>query len=556
MEAPKTELFYSSEPPKEGDTLYLRVTISEGWHINSNQVQDDFLIPSSVEAIAQDIEFGYALWPEPVKVYNEVLNMNLLLLQDTFTIALPIKSMASNSKPYNTKLKFTYQACSKICLAPKTIEISFKSFDFSNETTQKKNSEQPFLIYILFALLGGLLLNVMPCVLPVLFIKIFDLMRRFGESKASMLKWGLATSAGIIFSFAVIAAFILAIRAGSGAAGWGFQFQHPAYIAAMSLLVAVFALNLWGVFEIWLPGKAFDGLEKQAKRGGFYGAFAHGVLLVLLSTPCSAPFLGTAAGFAFSAPAAELLAIFLALATGLSMPYLILSIFPGWARKLPRPGNWMLVFKQLLGFVLLLTLVWLLWVFYRQAGADAALSLGIAVCVAAFFAWLSGLLANPGKPWFRFVCLWVVFTALCLLLWNLQIKQQVGTPSSASQNLQDQWLHYSQKKLDSLQNEGIAVWINGTADWCINCKVNEKNALESEKVKKAFAEKNVVKMRLDYTTPNEEALNLFKAHGRSGVPFDLLLTSKKEPVLLPEFLYPDIVIKALEHSSSHQILSQ
>ena len=547
MEPPKTKLFYSQEIPKAGDTLYLEVIIPQGWHINADKVPDDFLIPSSIEPIAEGIKFDPALWPEPKILHNEVLNVDLFLLQDSFVVSLPVNFVSETSNPYNAKLKFTYQACSRICLAPRTIEISFDNVqEFSNVDAVKKNfvlNKKPFLLYLLLALLGGLFLNVMPCVLPVLFLKIFDLMKKSGESRLNMLKWGFATTGGILSSFFAIALAIMVIRLTGNAVGWGFQFQHPLYTAAMALCIAIFALSLWGVFDIWMPGHTLGIWEKKAKTGGFRGAFAYGVLLVLLSTPCSAPFLGTAIGFAFTAPAVELFFIFAAVAIGLSSPYLILSAFPQWTKKLPKPGPWMVVLKQFMGFPLLLTVVWLLWIFAKQTGAAAALTLGLLLCLAAFFAWLSGLIANPGKPWWRFALLWFVFIALCALSWRQWIAQ---VPSEfAEMSIGAEWVPFSSKKLDSLQSEGIAVWVNGTADWCITCKVNEKAVFENERVKEAFAAIPIIKMQADYTKPNSEALKFFETYGRSAVPFDLLLTSQREPVLLPEILTADMVIEAL-----------
>ena len=392
-------------------------------------------------------------------------------------------------------------------------------------------------------MLGGLLLNVMPCVLPVLFLKIFDLMKKSGESRRNTLGWGIAATVGICSSFFVIATVIVAIRLTGNAVGWGFQFQYPAYTAAMALCIAAFALNLWGVFDIWMPGNLLHVWEKQSKKGGFGGAFAYGVFLVLLSTPCSAPFLGTAVGFAFMASIGELFAIFSALAIGMSAPYLILSIFPQWTKKLPRPGHWMLILKQFLGFPLLLTLVWLFWIFCKQAGIDASVKLGLLLCTTGFFAWLSGMLAKPGKPWWRFVLLWFVFILICIFSWKLWISPPGFAKASSEET---EWIPFSVKKLDSLQNEGFAVWVNGTADWCITCKVNQKVAFENKKVKELFAKGHIIKVQADYTNPNSEALKFFEKHGRGGVPFDLLLTSHGDAVLLPELLTADDIIEALE----------
>ena len=504
------------------------------------------MVPSHVEAIAKGIVFDSVQWPKPIVEHNELLNMNLLLLRDTFTVALPIKSITDNYNPYDVKLKFTYQACSKICLAPKTIEISF-SRDWQKKKIEPEIKEKNSLpIYILLAFIGGLLLNAMPCVLPILFLKIFDLVKKTGESKSNMLKWGFATASGIWFSFFAIALIISGLRLTGNAVGWGFQFQHPAYTAAMVLCLAIFALNLWGVFEIWMPGNVLNVWEKRTKEGGFRGAFAYGILLVLLSTPCSAPFLGTAIGFAFTATTVELFAVFAAVAVGLSLPYIILSVFPQWTKKLPRPGDWMLVLKQFLGFPLLLTVAWLFWIFYRQTGPESALRLGLLLCAAGFFAWLSGILAKPGKPWLRFVLLWLVFILIYVFSWKLWIDPQIRDMSSEEIAFENpEWVLFSQKKLDSLQSLGVAVWVNGAAEWCITCKMNEKVVFENEKVKELFEKKGIVKMRADYTNSNYEALMFFEKYGRGGVPFDLFLNSHGKTILLPELLTVDDVIEAL-----------
>jgi len=537
MEPLKTELFYSKEFPKAGDTLYLKITIPQGWKINSNNVPEDFLVPSRVEAIAEGIKFDSIQWPKPIVEHNEVLNIDLLLLRDTFTVALPIKSISDAYNPYYAKLKFTYQACSKICLAPKTIEISFSDLQ-KKKIEQEIKEKKSLLIYILLAFIGGLLLNVMPCVLPVLFLKIFDLVKKTGRSKRDMLKWGFATAGGIWVSFFVIAMVIYGFSLAGNAVGWGFQFQHPAYTAAMVLCLAVFALNLWGVFEIWMPGDTVNALEKHTK-----GAFAYGILLVLLSTPCSAPFLGTAVGFALTATFFELVVIFSAVAIGLSFPYIILSVFPQWTKKLPRPGNWMLVLKQFLGFLLLLTVVWLFWVFYKQTGAESSMRLGLLLCAAGFFAWLSGILANPGKPWLRFALLWLAFILICAFSYKLWIKPQVHDEIIYENS---EWILFSEKKLDSLQSKGVAVWVNGSAEWCITCKRNEKAVFKDEKVKELFEEKGIVKMRMDYTNSNNEALMFFEKYGRGGVPFDLFINSQGEAILLPELLTVNGVVEALQ----------
>jgi thiol:disulfide interchange protein DsbD len=267
---------------------------------------------------------------------------------------------------------------------------------------------------------------------------------------------------------------------------------------------------------------------------------------VLLSTPCSAPFLGTAVAFAFSASFAELFAIFIAIGLGLSAPYLILSIFPQWTKKLPRPGHWMVRVKQLLAIPLFLTVAWLVWVFHRQMGTEPSIRLSVFLFLAVFFAWLSGAHAKPGKPWARFCALWLVFVAIYAVSWNLWINPQNHHETYIRPtDEKSDWTPFSAKKLDSLQSEGYAIWVNGTADWCLTCKVNEKNVFEDEKVKKIFAETPIIKMQADYTKPNYEALKFFEKYNRNSVPFDLLLTSYGESILLPELLTVDAAVEAL-----------
>ena len=537
MEPPKTELFYSQNL----DTLYLNVTVPQGWHINSDKVPDDFLVPSSAEAEAKNMEFEPAIFPEPFKEFNEILNLELLLLQDSFTVKIPVKKNTGDIN--STKVKFTYQACSNICLAPKTIDVFL-----TGTTSEKKNSnsetsvsdesgKNSFLLYIFLAIIGGFILNFMPCVLPIIFLKIFDLIKKHGEEKKHILKWGLATAGGIYFSFFVIAAVVAVVRLTGNAIGWGFQFQHPGYVAAMVLGLTVFALNLFGIFEIWMPGNVLNIWEKRSKQGGARGSFAYGILLVLLSTPCSAPFLGTAVGFAFSASVPELFAIFAAVAFGLSLPYLTLGIFPKWTAHLPRPGRWMVILKQLLGFLMMLTVIWLFWIFYREVGQDDSFVLAVLLLAAGFFAWLSRIFAKPGNAWWRFVLIWFVFVVICAFFIRFEAEEKTH------KEIEDGWMIFSAERLDSLQNLGEAVWINGTADWCITCKVNEKAVFaQSENL---FEEAHVARLRIDYTNSNEEALKFFEKYGRSGVPFDLLLTSTGDAILMSELLTKDAVKEAL-----------
>lgn len=561
MAPPITELYYNSKAPKAGDTLYLKIIIPEGWHINADSVSENFLIPSKVETQAEGMEFGKAIWPKPQTVYNDILNKELFLLQGEFIIKLPIIYIQQNLNPYKVSVDFTFQACSEICLPPKTIEISFneglKQHKEENYINNVKNnedkSEQTFLFYFLIAFIGGLLLNVMPCVLPVIFLKIFSLMQKKTFSRQNMLVWGFATTAGICFAFLVLAVIVFIARLTGNNIGWGFQFQQPAYIATMVLLLGIFALNLWGLFKVWIPGMFLKIWDNKSKKEGFTGAFAYGILIVLLSTPCSAPFLGLAITYALTTSYIKMFVIFFTIAIGLALPYIILGIFPKWKEKLPRPGNWMIVLNQFLGFIILISAGWLSWVFYKQNGADSFFKFCALIYAAIFFAWFSGKFATPNKSWWRFVATWATFILICVLSLNLWILPKQENDNHTKETIEKTlpqetqiWKPFSKKVLDSLQNEGIAVWVNGTADWCITCKANEKYIFENERINKIFEEKAIVKMQADYTNTNNEALIFFKTYNRSGVPFDILLTPKKEAILMPELLNVDTVISALD----------
>lgn len=430
----------------------------------------------------------------------------------------------------------------------KVADASLGSFEGTPVAAAAPGAEPLGLVWILLsAFLGGLLLNLMPCVLPVLSLKALSFVEQAKESRSEGLRLAAAFAGGVFFSFWVLAAIVLALKSGGQAVGWGFQFQEPAFVLFMAALMLVFALNLFGVYEIWLPGHAMQGLSQQSQRQGLAGAFGHGLVMTLLATPCSAPFLGTALGFAFVAPAYVLVLTFSAVALGLALPYLLLALIPASHAWLPKPGNWMLRFKEVMGFLLLATLVWLLWVLGKQVGVDG---LGYALAfllILAAGAWAWGVWGSPvhsaAQRW-RLGVFLVLFLALAGA-WALP-KILKPAPATGAASLADGWVPWDAAEVSRLQAAHTPVFVDFGADWCWTCKVNEKAVLEDRHVKDALAKAGAVLMKADWTRRDAAITAALRAQGRSGVPMYEYYPANGPMVLFPELLTQAMVLKAIE----------
>lgn len=560
MPPPQVRLRYASENPQTGDSLQVRITVAKGWHVNANIAADEFLLPSRLETGAKGMAFGDPVWPTPIKEYSEALQIDNLVFKDSFDVSVPVSKLQGDANPTTTHVVFHYQACSNfICLAPGQVTASLSNappaeIQQSMDPAKKKGTSfLSVLKLLLLAFAGGLILNLMPCVLPVLSLKIFSLVRQSRESRGRILQLGLSTSAGILASFWALAAVILVIRNAGGLAGWGFQFQHTGFLVFMTVLLTLFAANLFGAFEIWLPGKAMTHLDHAARKEGPWGAFFHGGLLTLLSTPCSAPFLGTAMGFAFGESGSVLFLFFGAAALGLATPYLLISAFPQFVRWMPKPGDWMLRFKQFLGFPMLGTVIWLLWVLGQQTGPTPMAWLLVLLCAIALFGWLTGWIAPPGQPFWKFLLVWSIALALLIPLWIYHVRPSIRqgldrTRDQSTTQTANGWEPFTPELLAQLNSEGKTVFLDFTADWCITCKANEKAVLDRDTVRTAFQELGVALLKADWTSQNPEISKILASHGRSGVPFYLIYPggNPQQPIALPELLTVDAVLTALE----------
>jgi thiol:disulfide interchange protein DsbD len=391
-----------------------------------------------------------------------------------------------------------------------------------------------------FAIVGGLILNVMPCVLPVISLKIFGFVSEAGNEPKKAFRLSMAFAGGIIGCFAALAAIVILLRAAGAQVGWGFQFQDYRFIVLISCLVFAFALNLFGVYELSVSAGATRGLASLAGGHGYQGAFFQGVFATVLATPCTAPFLGTASAFAFAQPGWVTFLVFLFIGIGMASPYLVLAFNPKWLRFLPRPGDWMLRLKQFMGFLLVSTLLWLMWILGQMRGVNGVIELAAILLVIAVLAWIKGSFWTPvssGRS-----RLLAAAAMLCVLIGAGGAYEFLTRPS------QMVWTPFTKSNLEEALASGKPVFVDFTADWCITCKANERFAIDTPQVRDAFSKRNVVILKADWTNGDPEITQILNQYGRAGVPMYLFFPGGgkgPQPVLLPELITSQTVLDAL-----------
>ncbi len=406
------------------------------------------------------------------------------------------------------------------------------------------------LTFLLFGFLGGMILNLMPCVLPVISLKIFGFIQQAGQSRQKILRSGIAFTVGIFAWFIALALLLIALKSAGREVTWGgFQFTNAYFVLVLSVIVLVFALNLFGVFEISLPQSMTRGLLSTTERKDDLGSFFQGVFATVLATPCTAPFLGTALGFAFSQSPAIILAMFIAVATGMSAPYLLLSVQPAWLRFLPKPGPWMVHVKQFMGFLLLATLLFLLYVLGAQRGLEGAIWASCFLLVISVACWMKGAFVVPTasvtkRSVVTFVMLVLVLASGIYFIGN---KFHSANIASADSQLRGDWQAFTPERLQAELEQGHTVFVDFTAAWCLTCKFNEANVLESQDVREAFQRRAIVKMKADWTNGDPVITKLLQQFGRPGVPLYVLYPGKNEqPIVFPELLTKSMVLEKLE----------
>jgi thiol:disulfide interchange protein DsbD len=395
------------------------------------------------------------------------------------------------------------------------------------------------------AFLGGLLLNLMPCVFPVLFLKGLALVHTGHRELHKLRAHGLVYAAGILVSFWVLVAVLLGLRAAGATLGWGFQFQSPVFLSLMAGLLFFLGLSLAGQFEIGLTLTSAGGY--LAQKQGYTGSFFTGVLAVVVATPCTAPFMGAAIGYALAQTAAVTFAVFTALALGLAAPYVALTLQPAWTRILPKPGVWMEVLRQAVAVPIFATVIWLAWVLAQAYGASVLAALLASFLLLAIAGWFLG--RWPAKRWSAAVAAVALLGVIALAFYGQNlVGESAGQASKANLDsaTAGAWEPWSAERQAAYQSQGRPVIVDFTASWCLSCQVNERVALERPEVQEAFRAGNVALLKADWTRHDEAITRALTALGRSGVPaYALYAPGESQPQMLPEALTPGIVTDAL-----------
>lgn len=394
---------------------------------------------------------------------------------------------------------------------------------------------------LLTALIGGLILNLMPCVLPVLSLKLLGAVGHAAGGSRALRRGFLATCAGILLSFLLLAGVMITLRSAGVSVGWGLQFQQPIFLAGMAALTTLFAANLWGWFEVPLPRFIADRAPDAPFEGSLGGNVAAGAFATLLATPCSAPFLGTAIGFAFAGTNLDILLIFATLGLGLSLPYLAVALAPGVARWLPRPGRWMIVLRRILGVALIGTAAWLMFVLSAETGERAALSVGAAL--AALLVSLGALEASRLRA---------LGASLSVVVALFAAAVAPAAPDASGGAAEDAlWQPFDRARISDLVAEGKVVFVDVTARWCLTCQANKRLVLDQASVRDRLAAPGTVAMAADWTRPDPIIAAYLKSYGRYGIPFNAVYgPSAPQGIALSELLTPGEVLSALERASA------
>lgn len=473
-------------------------------------------------------------------------------------VAVLAKQNGENTRAYEISVTLGEGFETEKASTTLTIPASGNAAPEGAEATPVEESRGGWPLMLLFAFVGGFILNFMPCVLPVISLKILGFVHQSKEQPRRIFQLGLLYGVGVLFSFWILAGLVIGVQSAGNLANWGMQFQNPQFLVLMTLLVTLVALNFFGVFEI-TGGRLTSAASNAASRNGNMGAFFNGILATVLATPCTAPFLGTALGFAFTQPPAGILILFTAVAMGLAFPYILLSWNPTWLGILPKPGAWMERFKVFMGFPMIGTAIWLYTIARLHFGEKGDLWMGLLLVFVAMAAWVYGEFVQRGSSR-KGLALGV--SAACLLFaygWilekELNWRDPVGPVTTNAGNVSKGkngilWQPWSEEAVATARAEGKVVLVDFTAKWCANCQINKKTSIEIDKVHQKLKSISGVTFKGDYTFYDSRITAQLQKFGRSGVPLVLVYAPGAEPpILLPELLTPGIVLEALEKAS-------
>lgn len=483
----------------------ITITVDQGWYVYGANATD-FGVPLRILADGVDITDQITL-PPPVKVVEVVAGESLSseVYREQFKFHVPNESY--------DKIEVVGGACNKQCIGfSKTFEAGGTSI----------------LLYILLmAFLGGLILNIMPCVLPVVSLKLAGLLKYRGLSENEARKQLLATTAGVMVSFWVLALIALGVKAAGDSIGWGFQFHNPKFVYLLALCMIIYAGVLWGDLRFELP-QALSG-----KVSNYSSSFASGAFATLMATPCTAPFLTTALAYSLSHNAPQIFLIYSTIGLGLSSPFWLLAIFPAWIRFMPKSGNWMHYLEKFFAILLIAAACWLIYVLYGQLGMEATASI-VGFLVLIKFA----LSLNYS---------WRMILAAFLIGLSLVLPFNLSNHNKFEATVLDAyWQPFNEEAIHQHLKAGRYVFVDITADWCITCKYNKFMVFNDRNFLSYLTNHNIVLMRGDLTRPDPKIASFLESHKRQGIPFNLLYSPKGEPVIFPEILTKQKVLQIIE----------
>src|SRR6056297_1214859 len=469
---------------------------------------------------------------------------------DSATLTVQVSTREDiNAGEYRIPFTASYQLCDEAgtCFFPQD-ETTLVQFDVPQDIEAlgqessalgASSSAGPvslgmLLRFLLFALIGGLLLNVMPCVLPVLSIRALHLVKQSTNSRSEIFKGSLFYTLGVLLSLLILAATVIILKISGEMVGWGFQFQNPGFVVFLIVVVFVFALSLFDVFVVQAP--RMNGALQRAGSKGYVGSFFNGIIAVLLATPCTAPLLGTALGFAFSQPPHIIILIFSMVGLGFSLPFLLIGIKPALIHKLPKPGPWMNTFKELMGFVLLATALYLLGILRHQISPAEMIQVLLFLLILGFLLWSYGKTAAPTDEGKRKWIILGIFIILSVSAAGRLLVFENGPNTQQTATIREGWEEFSEEKLKNYRQADEPVLVVFSAKWCTVCKLNEQTVLHTEQADRLFHSENVNILYGDYTNKDPIIEKWIRSYGRAGVPVYAYYPAGGEYTLLPEVL--------------------
>ncbi len=518
----------------------------------SGRVEVRYIYPEGMHQILQEEYFFFEIKPKAGFSFGEIDYPEGELWDDGFihlfgeSILKRSINISSTVDPGEYKLSViaAYQLCydeTGTCIMPDEQDLILDLKVLPGETGS------PLLLYLIFALLGGFILNLTPCVLPVLSLRAFSLINQSQSDRKKITMNSLVYCLGILFSFLILAVIIIALKTTGQMVGWGFQFQNPTFVIVMTSILFVFALSLFDVFTIVAPDPSVAG--KLSNKGGLTGAFFMGIFAVLLGTPCTAPILGAALTFAFAQKPLTILLMFIFIGIGMGIPFIVIAIKPNFVKKLPKPGEWMNVLKELMGFLLLFWAIKMLEVLHHQIGGRELLSFLFFLLALGISFRIIGRYVRPDvKPLKK----WIAFVFALLIIINVGIStlsfdENSNIIDNDSYHVDGNWQVFDPDKIEELREEGVPVFIDFTAKWCTTCYTNEITVLFTDDIQEAFQEKGVELFIADFTSYDETIAQWIQKYNRVGVPvYVFYLPDEDEPIILPEIITKRMVFNVLD----------